>query len=267
MPVRQFLEKTLQGDVRAMISECTLAAATRTDKNDAAGKEKKEATRRPEYLPPPTELPLRYCKHEAQREEAHEKGKRWTEAECLADLLGGMARGGETQKNKWHYVLATADGEDESSRKKPTGPDLRERARMIPGVPIVYVKRSVMILEEMSAASERWIRRKEKEKLREGILGKRKRVTDGLEDSETEEQNDMQRERTRAINGGTRRGMRKAKGPNPLSVKKKKVRMPREERTEKVNMGEEPIPKAKRRRKHASKKAAAIDGSEPGIDA
>ena len=248
-----------------MISECTLAAVSATDKANGAGKEKKDHTRRPEYLPPPTEVPLRYCKHETQRMDAQEKGKRWSEADCLTDLLGGMATGGEVKKNKWHYVLATADADDESHKRKHSGPDLRERARMIPGVPIVYVKRSVMILEEMSAASERRIRGKEKEKLRDGILGKRKAVTDGMEDSETGEQNDLPHGEMNDASSRTPRGMKKAKGPNPLSVRKKKVKTRQEDETEK-DKGGELVPKAKRRRKHASKKAEATEGLEPVID-
>ena len=86
---------------------------------------------------------------------------------------------------------------------------LRIAARAVPGVPIVYVKRSVMILEPMSNPSDNVREGLEKGKLRAGLdgdaaLGKRKRG-DGEE-------------------GKKKGGVKKAKGPNPLSMKKPKKR-------------------------------------------
>ena len=77
---------------------------------------------------------------------------------------------------------------------------LRMRARAVPGVPIVYVKRSVMILEPMSNPSEDVREGVERGKFRVGIEG----------DAEL---------------GKKKGGVKKAKGPNPLSVKKPKKRV------------------------------------------
>lgn len=137
-------------------------------------------------------------------------------------------------RNKEHYILATADppasdvgtahpdDNDKSKKRKRTdrameeairrAVALRHGARAIPGVPIVYVKRSVMILEPMSAPSESVRDGVERSKFKTGvevanaITGKRKR-----EDEEGGEQKKV-------------RGLKKAKGPNPLSVKKPKKR-------------------------------------------
>ena len=282
MPLQKFLGNTLQGDVRPMVTECTLArimaeasAAHGGKVNNAPGGMGRQGQRsrpaaRPEYLPPPTELPLRYCKHETQREEM---GDKWTEADCLVDLVGGMARGGEQKKNHWHYVLATADEEGLDSQQQQQqqtrrkGPDVRERARLIPGVPIVYVKRSVMVLEEMSGASERWTMGREKEKLREGIVGKKRKRP--REDGEEEDPADAALEPQDGAPKAAR-GTRKAKGPNPLSALKKK-----EKKTQGLGDGangrsvehgdDTAAAKAKRRRKHNS--ATRADAQDVPNDA
>ena len=235
-----------------------------TDRQQRQGQGQRH--RRPEYLPPPTELPLRYCKHETQRAELLEQ---WTETDCLLDLLGGMARGGEMKKNKWHYVLATADAEEKTGRSAVAGgamtgrarkeqevvipegaTDLRVRARLIPGVPIVYVKRSVMVLEEMSGASERALREKERDKLRSGLVGgKKRKARDGDDGKEHEFGGEVDDQQTLQRSS---RGMRRAKGPNPMSVLKKKIKVV-DEGDEGRNGEAEATPKAKRRRKHGTK--------------
>lgn len=223
---------------------------------------------RPEHLPPPTTLPLRHCSH-------NEDDTPIDEAECLLSLL---CPNKETMRNKEHYILATADppsaevlaqnGEPSNPKKRKRAENLHQElsqkasalragARSIPGVPIVYVKRSVMILEPMSAPSEQARLGVEQSKFRTGIdealsvVGKRKR-----------DENDE----------GKRPRPKKAKGPNPLSVKKPKKRdKQRPEDQGKKNKessanensehneagpdGEAAV-KTKRKRRHKSSKAA-----------
>ena len=197
---------------------------------------------RPNFLPLPTEVPLRYCKH--KNDEGEELGV-LEEHHCLLDLLAGQPKGSEAPKNKQHYILATADPEEKEQRRKGFV-DVRERARMIPGVPIVYVKRSVMILEELSGASEGSRRGQEKDKFREGLLGDRKRKRGNEEDEVMKELMD---ETVHA----PRRGMKKAKGANPLSMPKKKV---------KVSQDVEEESKSKKRRGKRGKKKSVEDGAE-----
>lgn len=171
---------------------------------------------RPHHLPSPTTLPLRHCSH-------NEDSSPIDEIDCLLSLLSPNA---ETKKNKEHYTLATADPSKKSDKsdaqqRKRKRDDEREEekamhrarvlrigARSIPGVPIVYVKRSVMVLEPMSNPSAMVREGVETGKFRLGLdaepsLGKRRRTTG---DSESQK----------------KRGLKKAKGPNPLSVQKAK---------------------------------------------
>lgn len=216
MPLQKYLENILHGECRPFVTRCSLAKIMADFEKDP---NKHPRAKRPDFLPPPTEVPLRHCKH---RNDAGEDIGELDEARCLLDLLAGQPHGNELAKNKQHYILASADAAEDQERRKRKGfIDVRERARMIPGVPIVYVKRSVMILEELSGASEAVRRKAEKEKFSEGLIGldrKRKRGEGdadsddedlGLGDSET---------------GPKVRGAKRAKGPNPLSVRKKKVK-------------------------------------------
>lgn len=264
MPLHRYLEKILHGKVKPFITKCTLASILQT--TDL------HTSQRPEFLPPPTDLPLRHCSHpEIGGEEV------LPEEECLLDLLSGGVTGSQQPKNKQHFVLATADplpvktkkstllGKSRSSNSASTGGELRANAREIPGVPIIYVKRSVMILEELSGASLGVRRREEKDKFREGILGmdsrKRKRDDDDEENKE-KEKNEGQVDAVVP----QKNKAKKVRGPNPLSVLKKKpkprVQEPRARSdvpTKAVPQGvngasTEGQPKAKRKRKHGKKR-------------
>ena len=255
MPLQKFLENTLHGKCRLFVTRCTLAKITaeceREQKKSGGGKGAAQRGR-PDFLPPPTDVPLRYCKHNDEETVVGE-------VDCLADLLAGQVKGNEQPKNKQHFVLATAEvGEDERRRAGRGFVDVREAARNVPGVPIVYVKRSVMVLEELSQASLRLKGQGDREKLREGLVVARKRKR-GNEDGEGEK-----------IEGREgpvvmTRPVKKVKGPNPLSVKKKKPKQEvnSEDGVEDAAVGDTvsteiqestEVPKAKRRRKHKSKK-------------
>ena len=191
------------------------------------------------------------------------------EWQCLVDLVAGQPKGNEHAKNKNHYVLATAEAEEQESRRRGFV-EVRERARLVPGVPIVYVKRSVMVLEELSKASEGVRRGLEKGKFAEGILGglggrKRKR---GDAEEELETDGNVDDGRAAMMKNPKAKG---PKQPNPLSVPKKKKIMPEgkteenpavesavmsevadHERTEDVAI---PSVKKGRKRRHGKKKA------------
>ena len=93
-------------------------------------------------------------------------------------------------ENKHRYILATQDE------------TLRRETRLLPGVPMVYIRRAVMIMEPPSPATLAKREALEREKLGGGSLGKRKRDESGEEKIQKK-----------------RKG---PKEPNPLSVKKKK---------------------------------------------
>ncbi|ODH53670.1 hypothetical protein GX48_00088 [Paracoccidioides brasiliensis] len=275
------LERTLQGKVKPFITKCSLAAVMASSPPQPNSR----PNTRPPHLPPPTILPLRYCSH-------NEESKTIDEVDCLLSLLSPSS---ELKKNKEHYILATADpspasestasnNRNQQKWKSTATPAqeapanyLRRGARQIPGVPIIYVKRSVMILEPLSNSSEGVREGVERGKFKAGVTkivaGKRKRGDDG-DDEEA---------------GGDRPGpvkgkkAKKVKGPNPLSVKKPKSKIKptskddgREgeedrgvggveqhpasdfkgaDRMEPSNAGGEPTGKTKRKRRHKSRKS------------
>ncbi|KIV86918.1 hypothetical protein PV11_02494 [Exophiala sideris] len=248
MPLQKYLENTLHGESRLFVTKCSLAKVMADFEKDP---NKHPRQKRPDFLPPPTEVPLRHCKHKNEAGEEIELD----EARCLLDLLAGQPHGNEQAKNKQHYILASADAEDNERRRRGYI-DVRERARMIPGVPIVYVKRSVMILEELSGASEGVRRRGEKDKFSEGLIGldrKRKRG-DGEGDSEDE---DLALEDGNT--GAKVRGATRAKGPNPLSVRKKKVKTTQDGQQDSKEEGQ--AKRKRKRRKNAGGTAQADGGA------
>lgn len=109
-------------------------------------------------------------------------------AECVSELLGSS--------NKNRYILASNDD------------DLRKMAKSIPGVPLVYFQRTVMVLEPPSAATVQFVENSEREKLR--VSSNEKRDL-GL---------------VKVLNKGRPSGSRKVKAPtpNPLSIKRKKLK-------------------------------------------
>ena len=100
-------------------------------------------------------------------------------------------------ENKHRYILATQDAE------------LRAAMRQIPGVPLIYIKRAVMVMEPTSPATLAKRDMLEKSKLG-GMerLGKRKQ-----RDEDDDEEKPKKKKKG-------------PKEPNPLSVKKKKRRNP-----------------------------------------
>ena len=138
--------------------------------------------------------------------------------------------------------------------------DVRNHARTIPGVPIVYVKKSIMELEQPSFATERAIKGIEKEKFKDGVGGAARGVKRGREDDDSDEDGDR--------SGGPKiRGLQKAKGPNPLSVKKKKPKMgktkfKREEQDQ--AQSQDRLQKQKRHRGKRGKGGGHVEGATNG---
>lgn len=215
------------------------------------------------------------------------------EEDCLLDLLSGGVTGNQQPKNKQHFVLATADPLTEKNHtsgpsgraRRPmnasTGQDIRAYAREVPGVPIIYVKRSVMVLEELSGASLRVRRMEEKDKFREGIIGpgsrKRKRDDEDGEDGKSKDGEDGEEV---DMAGPKKKKVKKVRGPNPLSVLKKKTKpkiQPPRSRTGESAVTSMPEangsaapdqqPKAKRRRKHGKQRVAATERAADQHDA
>jgi U3 small nucleolar RNA-associated protein 23 len=115
----------------------------------------------------------------------------------------------DSSTNKNRYIIASQDEE------------VRRWARGVRGVPLVYVKRSVMVMEPMSEGSLSVREREEKGKLRSGIrkVGGGER---GLKRGRETEDGDKEAEDYREGREAKKKKIRGPKGPNPLSVKKAK---------------------------------------------
>lgn len=146
------------------------------------------------------------------------------------------------------------DDERQEERALRRARALRAGARSIPGVPVIYVKRSVMVLEPMSNPSEA---------IRENVESSKFRA--GLDAEPSLNEQKPETEELKKIPG-----LKKAKGPNPLSMKKAKKRTDAPASTQKKQAseegqdngdGEEPgVAKTKRRRRH--NKSGPRDGGE-----
>ncbi|KAG6622708.1 RRNA-processing protein [Phytophthora cinnamomi] len=93
--------------------------------------------------------------------------------------------------------------------------ELRKALRLVPGVPLVYLNRSVLVFEEISRATLAIVRQEEKANMAKLDVNE-KRKLEQMQEGSGEDHAEKQR-----------LAKKRAKGPNPLSVKKsakKKVR-------------------------------------------
>ncbi|EDO18087.1 hypothetical protein Kpol_1045p74 [Vanderwaltozyma polyspora DSM 70294] len=123
------LKRTLQAEVKVMITQCCMQALYKTDNQEAISIAKEFERRRCNHPPKDPKSPLECI-------------------ESIVDIKGS---------NKHRYVVASQDM------------DIRRKLRKIPGVPIVHVSRAVMILEPLSDASLKISERLEKDKLYKGL--------------------------------------------------------------------------------------------------
>ncbi|KAK1930646.1 rRNA-processing protein utp23 [Phytophthora citrophthora] len=148
---------------------------------------------------------------------------------------------GETTKEAYDlaksFKVAQAYGQDDSSDDKPVDVskqvqsiigernerkfvvctqevELRKALRLVPGVPLIYLNRSVLVFEEISRATLAIVRQEEKANMAKLDVNEKRKLDQMQEGEENhEEQQRLKKKR--------------AKGPNPLSMKKsakKKVR-------------------------------------------
>jgi U3 small nucleolar RNA-associated protein 23 len=130
--------------------------------------------------------------------------------ECLKSCVDPKGAG----VNSHRYIVAAQE------------PEIRGKMRSIPGVPLIYITRSIVLLEPISGVSTDTRERTEREKFREGIRGTRKRKRDEQEDTLVGEEVPGRARQDREGPQVQKKGKRAKgpKGPNPLSVKKPKKR-------------------------------------------
>lgn len=197
-------------------------------------------------------LILQAKEYERRRCRHHELEEPLSTLECLSSVVDPKGSG----SNKHRYVVASNEKE------------VRAKMRSIPGVPLIYISKSVVLMEPMTSATEDFREREEKSKFKQGLKGARKPDVGEKRKREDEEEKDDKSIATEAQVPKKRR-QKGPKQPNPLSMKKKKTDTPKtqpgSEKTAKpaepkesqaatavVPDGETAAPK-KRRRKHKSK--------------
>lgn len=128
--------------------------------------------------------------------------------ECLCDVIDPK----KSLINKNRYIVASQVL------------DVRRYCRGVKGTPLVYVKRSVMVMEPMAESSVGVREGVEKAKFRSGLRGRGAAITAKRkrEDGESDDGKEA-----KSATGGGERAIKKKKtkgpkGPNPLSVQKPK---------------------------------------------
>lgn len=137
-----------------------------------------------------------------------------TTLECLSSVID--SKNSKTNKNR--YVVASQEEE------------VRRYCRGVKGVPLVYVKRSVMVMEPMAEGSMSVKEGLERGKFRTGLRGKgqiasikRKRYDDASDaEAENAEKDTLAYSATQqdGMKPPKEKKVRGPKGPNPLSMKK-----------------------------------------------
>ncbi|KAK0257465.1 hypothetical protein LTS09_007512 [Friedmanniomyces endolithicus] len=207
MKLGVLLAGALHGEIKPMITQCCIRHLY-----DAPATTDQERREKEGWIEVAKQAERRRCGH-------HELDVPLTTLECLTSVVDPKGSG----KNRNCYVVATQDQE------------VRQSMRRVAGVPLMYVNRSVMILEPMASKSEKLREMEERGKLKAGLISRRPTGPGGKRKREGEEEEDMP-DRARAIvaaeaDGGVRgsepaakkkQKVKGPKGPNPLSVRKTK---------------------------------------------
>lgn len=185
------LERTLRGKVKPMITQCCM-------RHLYARKSEPGMNKVIEFA---KTIERRRCGHHPD-----EFAEPLHALECLPSVVDPKKK----RENKHKYVVASQDGQ------------VRRLMRQIPGVPLVYVSRSVMILEPMTDLTIALRNREERAKLRaeikeSGLTGKRK--WDDIDDGEGKGHTTGPAENIQPPTKKKKKNYGR-KGPNPLSVKK-----------------------------------------------
>uniref|UniRef100_M1TD96 Maternal effect embryo arrest 21 n=1 Tax=Dimocarpus longan TaxID=128017 RepID=M1TD96_9ROSI len=202
-PADKALSTTLAASVKLFTTKCVIDELKRLGESHS------------EALHAAHELAIARCEHE----------KKKSADACIMDVIG--------EKNPEHFFVATQDV------------DLRKKLQEVPGVPLVYGLRNTLLLEPLSASQRQFVKvseegRSHMTELEHKILKKRAKdilETDEMRDSLNEDENvgdqklEMQtvkkKDNTRkqlGVKDGPQFKRKKAKGPNPLSCKKKTSR-------------------------------------------
>ncbi|KAK5677688.1 hypothetical protein LTS10_009571 [Elasticomyces elasticus] len=253
------LKGTLHGEIKPMITQCCIRHLYNAEASTPQEKREKE-----EWIETAKAAERRRCGH-------HELSEPLSAMECLMGTVDPKGSGG----NKNRYVVATQDLE------------IRQALRKVVGCPLVYINRSVMILEPMATKSVKVREGEERSKLKAGLISrrpaaagaKRKRESDEPEHSEAgdgepdggkgEEGVDVP-ERVKLMQAAEeeagvhepavkKRKVKGPKGPNPMSVKKAKPEVKANMKTKRDGEGSKSVSRRVEDERSVIRKAAKSD--------
>ncbi|KAI9701626.1 MAG: hypothetical protein M1820_006397 [Bogoriella megaspora] len=242
MDLSSLLSSALHGKIKPMITHCTLQHIRALPKDIS----------NPLIAQSRASFEIRRCGHHELPDSPLSTSK--CTLDCIDPAHEKRAER-ELGTNKFRYVVGTQDEE------------LRARLRRIPGVPLIYVNRSVLIMEPMSESSKIVEQKEEIGKFRSGLVAKTQGVKRKREEAEGErdENGDIRmvggdKENDEGWQKVERKKKKGPKGPNPLSVKKPKKRDPRPGNDGRAfhadgatpSSASEPAEKRRRKRKHKS---------------
>lgn len=244
MDLAPALQRTVHGQVKPMITQCEIRKLYAQNKESGVG----------EAIDLAKTLERRRCGHHPDQ-----YPEPLSTEECMKSVVDPKG----TNQNKHRYVVASQSQE------------VRRMLRGIKGVPLIYIKRSVMILEPMADESVQVRAREERGKFRaelRGSLGKRKRDEDDEDDEKDGDEKPKGGADSKASQGDDKKKKKKGYGrkePNPLSVQKtkkqeqqKRERLRKPAESEKKESEQEGPAKRKRRRKAKTDSAATGEGQE-----
>lgn len=203
------LNRTIQAETKPMITQCCIQALYATKDQIAIDLAKSFERRRCNH---PPKDPL-------------------TPAECIESITNVDGT------NKHRYVVATQNHE------------LRKKLRKVAGVPLVFMNRSVMVMEPVSRATSEYAEKIESSKLSQGLNDVKGAGYVNKPEKKDEESTEPPKKKKKG-----------PKAPNPLSVKKKKEEPKKPETTKEHS---EASGGSKRRRKH---KKATNEGAEQSAE-
>ncbi|EPX73584.1 rRNA processing protein [Schizosaccharomyces octosporus yFS286] len=182
MDITAAIKRTVQGDIKPMITQCCIRQLY--SRSQEAKQEIQIAK----------SFERRRCGHIDEAK---------SPLECMQSCINVNG------KNKHRYVVATQNTE------------LRDHLRSVPGVPLIYMKRSVVVLEPASRAT--MLEKHAKESSQMGVSKEEKQILSGKRPVSESEGEETGNEATENTEEQPKKKKRKGpKGPNPLSVRKKK---------------------------------------------
>ncbi|KAI1383053.1 uncharacterized protein F4822DRAFT_422043 [Hypoxylon trugodes] len=232
------LEDTLHGQVKPMITQCSMRHLyeRKSEPGVQAAIEQAKST-----------FERRRCGHHPD-----EYPEPLSALECMHSVVDPKDNG----VNKHRYVCAINDD------------DVRSYLRQVAGTPLIFIRRSVMIMEPMATVSAKIRSKDERSKFRAELKAPAARKRKRDEDEDDSDQDDDGEQNTSGTRTAQQPEKKKKKPfgrkePNPLAVKKKKSKSkPTNDQHSKASdakdatraeeAGQTDAPKRKRRRKHKS---------------